>query len=160
MGYWKKSKEYLKERRKKLNAKGLCEGCGHRPISTGRSKHQCAKCLDKAKLRWRIKDKPRKEFREIRNVYSRTHRKRVRDEVFAAYGNKCACCGESEPIFLEMDHIDNDGAEHRRKIGQSYVYYWLRNNSFPTTFQILCSNCNKGKHRNGGICPHQTDDRF
>lgn len=25
----------------------------------------------------------------------------------------------------------------------------------PEGFQTLCYNCNIGKHRNGGICPHQ-----
>ena len=26
---------------------------------------------------------------------------------------------------------------------------------FPEGFQILCFNCNAGKHRNGGRCPHE-----
>jgi hypothetical protein len=35
-----------------------------------------------------------------------------REAVYAAYGGyKCNCCGESEPMFLSIDHIDNDGAE-------------------------------------------------
>jgi hypothetical protein len=24
-------------------------------------------------------------------------------------GNKCACCGETNPVFLSLDHINNDG---------------------------------------------------
>ena len=27
----------------------------------------------------------------------------------------------------------------------------------PDTIQILCFNCNCGRARNGGICPHETD---
>ena len=35
-----------------------------------------------------------------------------REQVFEAYGGyKCNCCGESEPMFLSIDHIDNNGAE-------------------------------------------------
>ncbi len=32
---------------------------------------------------------------------------------------------------------------------------WLKANNFPPGFQTLCHNCNIGKHRNKGICPHK-----
>lgn len=70
---------------------------------------------------------------------------------------KCACCGETIYEFLTIDHIDNKGAEHRKKIGISggaSFYIWLKHNGYPKGFQILCLNCNwaKGIY---GICPHQ-----
>jgi ABC-type uncharacterized transport system substrate-binding protein len=34
-------------------------------------------------------------------------------------------------------------------------YKWLARNGYPSGFQILCMNCNHGKSRNGGVCPHQ-----
>ena len=38
-----------------------------------------------------------------------------KEQVYEAYGGyKCACCGETEPMFLSIDHIDNNGAEERR----------------------------------------------
>jgi hypothetical protein len=82
-------------------------------------------------------------------------------QVFEAYGGfKCACCGETEPLFLSIDHIDNNGSEMRRNgiHGRSgtQFYQWLRKNGFPDGFQVLCMNCNVGKHRNGGVCPHQS----
>ena len=85
----------------------------------------------------------------------------LRKQVFAAYGgHRCACCGETEPMFLSIDHIDNDGAELRRNgthgRGGTAFYQWLRKNGFPSGFQVLCMNCNQGKHRNGGVCPHQS----
>lgn len=93
----------------------------------------------------------------------------IKTQVFDYYGNKCACCGESEPMFLTIDHIDNDGAQHRKIMarncktenayrfqGGKKTYYWLIKNGFPAGFQVLCSNCNHGKHRNGGVCPHVT----
>lgn len=84
-----------------------------------------------------------------------------RNQVFAAYGGyKCNCCGESEPMFLSIDHIDNNGAEERRSglyAGSGIGFYmWLRKNKFPSGYQVLCMNCNTGKHKNGGVCPHQT----
>jgi hypothetical protein len=38
----------------------------------------------------------------------------IREDVIAAYGGRCACCGEFERDFLTLDHVNNDGAEHRR----------------------------------------------
>lgn len=85
----------------------------------------------------------------------------LRQDVLAAYGGpRCACCGESEPLFLSIDHVDNDGAEMRRSgvhsRGGTQFYQWLRKSGFPTGFQVLCMNCNLGKHRNQGVCPHQS----
>jgi len=85
-----------------------------------------------------------------------------RDIVIRAYGGHCACCGETEPMFLEIDHINGGGNAHRRKIGRSSkaTYYWLIKHDFPDGFQVLCSNCNQGKKRNGGICPHQKNGQY
>ena len=86
------------------------------------------------------------------------------DLVFDHYGRKCACCGEDEILFLTLDHIYNDGAEHRRAIGPYWskkghagtaFYRWVVRNNYPDFLQALCSNCNTGKHRNGGECPHK-----
>lgn len=84
-----------------------------------------------------------------------------KDQVFAAYGGYiCKCCGEDEPMFLSIDHIDNNGATERklglyRGSGTAF-YQWLRKNKFPSGYQVLCMNCQVGKHKNGGVCPHQT----
>ena len=83
-----------------------------------------------------------------------------RTQVFEAYGGyKCNCCGETERMFLSIDHINNDGAEERRSGkyngGGSAFYNWLRKSKFPQGYQVLCMNCQVGKHRNGGVCPHQ-----
>ena len=88
---------------------------------------------------------------------------RIQAEIVEAYGGfKCACCGETEPMFLTIDHVNNDGAEHRRQIGAkpgSGFYQWLKSEGYPPGFQVLCMNCNFGKHRNGGVCPHQMKDQ-
>lgn len=63
-------------------------------------------------------------------------------------------------MFLTLDHVLNDGAKHRREIGANGlgVYYWLRDNAFPSGFQVLCWNCNLAK-RILGVCPHQKIER-
>lgn len=93
---------------------------------------------------------------------AKTHIQR-KNKVFEAYGGaKCNCCGETERYFLTIDHINNDGAEHRKtfKKGEKNIYTWLYKHNFPTGFQILCMNCNFGKYRNfydngKNCCPHK-----
>ena len=90
--------------------------------------------------------------------------RRLKDEVFEAYGGyRCACCGETESAFLDVHHLDGKGAERRREINPNdyrsasgyATYRWLVSNGFPPGFQVLCANCNHGRFRNGGVCPHQ-----
>lgn len=99
--------------------------------------------------------------------YMKKYNLKLKRQVMDAYGGKCACCDESELVFLTIDHIDGNGAEHRREMGAKRAgegrwgqagaptYRWLRDNNFPSGFQVLCANCNCGKQWNGGICPHQ-----
>lgn len=81
--------------------------------------------------------------------------------VFDHYGGFiCACCGERGVRFLTLDHINNDGAAHRKQLDDDKrstrkMYQWLVEHDFPVGFQILCMNCNWGKSQNGGVCPHQ-----
>lgn len=102
------------------------------------------------------------EIRRLEREKTRRNQDRVRREVFAAYGGyKCACCGETEPLFLSIDHVNNDGAKMRREklySGSGTGFYlWLFKNGFPKGFQVLCMNCQIGKHRNGGVCPHHSE---
>ena len=72
---------------------------------------------------------------------------------------RCNCCNQKfeNMIFLTIDHVNNDGI-HERKTKTGNGLPLLRKiikNNFPKDYQILCWNCNLGKHLNGGICPHQ-----
>lgn len=81
-----------------------------------------------------------------------------RDIVYNAYGSKCSCCGETNYMFLNIDHIDNDGSDDRKIRGSGHKFYkWLIHNNFPfDRYRLLCYNCNIGRARNDGICPHVT----
>jgi hypothetical protein len=88
----------------------------------------------------------------------REYTQRLKHAAFMAYGGYgCACCGESEPKFLSLDHINNDGNEHRKTVPAHALYRWLRDNNYPPIMQVLCMNCNFGKRMNGGVCPHVGD---
>ena len=109
---------------------------------------------DEIRDRRQFLDSLRKEERAT------TARKEYADKrliILEHYGGKCSCCDESEPLFLEIDHVNNDGWTHRKEIGTSAkaLLLWIIRNDFPDSIQILCANCNQGKKRNGGICPHQ-----
>lgn len=75
-----------------------------------------------------------------------------RKKVFKHYGGKCVCCGITTPEFLEVDHVNNDGKEHRKTTGR-HVYTWIIKNGFPTDLQLLCANCNRSKSKLG-VCAH------
>lgn len=70
----------------------------------------------------------------------------------------CACkgCGLTSIEFLTLDHINGDGAIHRKITstgqGGSKFYKWVKDNNFPSGLQILCMNCNMAKG-NKKECP-------
>jgi hypothetical protein len=81
---------------------------------------------------------------------------RLRNIVLNHYGKFCRCCGETNTKFLTLDHIDNGGNQHRKKVGNGIQYWrWFIKNEFPDGFQVLCYNCNCGRYRNNGVCPHK-----
>lgn len=94
--------------------------------------------------------------KERKRAYNRELARKGHREAIQAYGGFCACCGETEMSFLQIDHINNDGAEHRKSISGVPLGPWLKRRGYPEGFQVLCVNCNFAKHTNGGVCPHQT----
>ena len=124
--------------------KGLCIRCGLVPPRDGRI--ECADCQVKNSV--------------IRRGYAtRKHQKR-RAIVLAGYGGTCACCRESTPQFLTLDHVNNDGAAHRKELNNgdtrnnARVYDDAIRRGFPSDLQLLCWNCNCAKAFYGE-CPHR-----
>jgi len=87
-----------------------------------------------------------KDWRKGHLDYMDSWRKATKIEVLTYYGNnKLACvrCGFSDERALSIDHINDNGAQHRRKIaisGDSF-YRWLKRKGFPEGYQTLCMNC-------------------
>lgn len=127
-----------------------------------------------ARQRQRWKDDP--EYREKRLESNKRWKKRnagkaeaaVKDwrnrlklEVFQAYSGLeepvCSCCGQSGLAFLTLDHVNNDGGEHRKQMKGRLHYLYLKQEGFPRQGEIvvMCWNCNCGRKANGGICPHK-----
>lgn len=97
-------------------------------------------------------------FQIEENIRSQKFRLNQRNIIINHYSNgknNCNCCGEKTFLFLEIDHINGSGRKHLKQIGM-HIHSWLIQNNFPKGFQVLCSNCNKGKYLNKGVCPHVT----
>lgn len=47
--------------------------------------------------------------KELRRACYLRWKVKIRSEMIAAYGGCCACCGETEPAFLSLDHIGGGG---------------------------------------------------
>lgn len=96
--------------------------------------------------------------REKLRVRNQEQRRRIRLEAIAAYGGRCACCGESQTEFLTIDHVYNDGAVERRgdrRLTGTKFYQRLKRLGWPKDrYQLLCFNCNCAKGH-FGMCPHQ-----
>jgi hypothetical protein len=127
-------------------------------------RHSICKACVKADRKARYEADPAKYAARFK-VYREAHREQfleynraVRRRALAAYGNRCACCGEDTQEFLGIDHVHNDGEAHRRELkgyGRA-IYAWLAKHGYPQDgrFQVLCHNCNIAKGLYGG-CPHK-----
>ena len=132
--------------RARYRAEGRCCNCGRRELpEQQRTFKLCEPCL------------------AAQRKTQRSYARRLRDAAFEAYGGPvCACCGERERSFLCLDHVNGDGAEHRRAIATSAhsnnLYAWLKREGYPAGFQALCQNCNVGRWRNGRDLPARGGD--
>jgi hypothetical protein len=110
----------------------------------------CKKCDSKHKL-LRYSMDPNKFKR------SATQSKRkAKKDCLDHYGHECACCKNTDEILLTIDHVFNDGHLSRPFINgkrSTSTSGWIsaRKRGFPDDLQILCMNCNYGKHQNGGV---------
>lgn len=127
----------------KLKAKKLCLHCSS-PVTTTVNCEVCRKKIA-------TKEKVRRD--------------KIREAVYAAYGNKCSCppCGETRWQFLTLDHIDGKGEHHRRRLSNNKrssgieLTKWAFENNFPSILRLHCWNCNNGRERNNKVCPHLTE---
>ena len=106
-------------------------------------------------------------------MYENHRNKFIANGMCAIYGKNpphqkivvcIGCWEETTTEFLTLDHINNDGNKHRKKLrgsnkhgGGTHFYRWLRRNNYPKdNFQILCMNCNWARHNEDDkICPHK-----
>ncbi len=132
-----RNKEYMQahpeQRRKKVE----------RELSRRRTIPEVAEKARESTKKWR-KDNPDKQKESlVRWKFS------LRVQVLTHYGHgelACVMCNFSDMRALSIDHINNNGAEHRRnnasvKAGGTNFYLWLKKQGYPEEYQTLCFNC-------------------
>lgn len=159
-----------KERAMDLQAHGICVDCASAMATNGLCCAECArKRADRSAARTQEHASHRKCTRcggQLDNdskqcnecsATRRAHHLALKMSAITAYGKICKCCAYSDVRALTIDHINGDGAAHRRANGikcPASFYRWLQLNQHPAGFQTLCYNCNhaKGTYK---TCPHQ-----
>lgn len=108
----------------------------------------------KRAARYRIEARP--NVLRLNRRWSVKYRARLRAEMIVAYGGECRCCGERERLFLQLDHVNNDGhLDKKAHRTSNKLLAHLKRKGWPKDrYQLLCANCNFGKRMNGGVCPH------
>ena len=89
-----------------------------------------------------------KRMRQSATAHNRAfHRARL--YVLKMYGNCCAYCGTDLYEVLCIDHVNDNGREHRAS-GVGCIYRFLATQPYqPDEYQILCYNCNQVKDSYG-----------
>lgn len=94
--------------------------------------------------------------RDRYNASKFIYREKLKREAILRYGNgeiKCARCGFENIDALCLDHINDNGAEHRKELsissrgnsGGINTYEGLKRAGWPDGLQVLCFNCNQIK---------------
>lgn len=161
--YWhkmpieKKEKYKIKIREWQQNNK---EKCLISRRKTHKKRYQVERMYTK---QWRL-DNPGKNSEHCKN-----QRIKLLEEIVREYGGKCSCtgCNEIGLLFMTIDHEKNNGAQERAGLGDGpsaknkkgragvNFYRYLKKMGYPKEgYRLMCYNCNCGRARNGGICPH------
>lgn len=93
--------------------------------------------------------------RRIKRESARRRGEILKREFIAAYGGACTCCGETEPVFLEIDHPGGNRLPEQRGVSSLRMYAIAKREGWPPDYRILCSNCNRA-HQLLSACPHTT----
>lgn|ERR1035437_1799955 len=146
---------------------GHAKSCGHPPthcahghLRTVENLHPdgtCRICQRARRAPAEYKVFRNEESRVYYNKNSSRYRKQTREraaslklEVLTFYSpnHVLGCCWKDCEVcdidMLSLDHVNNDGAEHRRKVGKNKtgekMYRLVKQENFPEYFQTLCMN--------------------
>lgn len=113
----------------------------------------CNPCATTYKLKHRADNLA--DYQVYQASKNASYRQQKRRAAIEQYGGECMCCGENAYEFLAFDHINNDGAAHRKEVSSSAFLDWLKREGYPSNIQLLCHNCNMAKAYHGGCSTHR-----
>src|SRR5437867_8109894 len=97
------------------------------------------------------------QYKKAREFYKKYYRYE-REWAIRGYGGKCACCGFDDvdkkifnKSFLNIDHVNGKGSQHRRETGFDNYRFVLRN-KWPDSHRVLCVSCNAAMEPGERIC--------
>ena len=137
----KKETEFYKNRYNKDGLDWECKKC-----KLGREKKEYA---ENPKVRERRKETAKRYNKANRGVIYERHNEKYREVVtklFNLLGNKCANCENTDKRVLQVDHINGDGAKHRKE--RNYAWWKIYADMIKSVeagenkYQLLCANCN------------------
>jgi hypothetical protein len=112
---------------------GKCPRCGS---ETDIDYVLCVKCRNASALR-------------VQRVYPR---RMIRKKALSGYEidnvSRCNCCGLTDIDVLDVHHINGNG----KKEASANVCKRIIREQWPDDVEILCRNCHRSKHMNGGVC--------
>jgi hypothetical protein len=125
-----------------------CHYCKNIFLATRSDAKRCSEC----RKNWLVEYRKKPENKSRRSLQNR----QLREKLFAGYGGKCVCCGESKFEFLALDHVAGGGRKERSKLSTQQISSRAVKNNFPPKYRVLCHNCNQaiGWY---GKCPHKQE---
>jgi len=119
-----KQKRYYLENKEKISAR-----------AREYQKKNKEKIREKTKI-WYLKNHEREKTK------NREAAKKARKEIIAHMGGCCTKCGFDDWRALQADHVNDDGAQDRKKRGHT-PHALLRDiKQHKDKYQLLCANCN------------------
>lgn len=84
----------------------------------------------------------KEEFKRYSRKSMRKLYEKRKDMVFELLGSSCSRCGFSDKRALQIDHINGNGKQDKKKYSSNsyYLGHILKVNG--QGYQILCANCN------------------
>lgn len=99
-------------------------------------------------------EKNKEKIKERSKVWAKTKRKEMKREIYSLLKNKCAICGITDILVLQIDHIKGGGLQQRKLIGGNDIKYYkniLKEiKEGRNKYQLLCANCNWRKRTENG----------
>ena len=113
--------------------------------------------LQKLETKRKSQEKYTAKNKEKLKMIKQSYRLRLKYKVLTHYSVEetpmCARCGQDDVDMLNLDHINDDGAEDRKKMSiagrgagqgtRSYEAYSA--SGYPEGLQVLCASCNLKK---------------
>lgn len=152
-------KAYLAEYRKTEKYKKYMKEYASRPhVRIARRDYQRRYMRDNYfnpdRVEFRREYRKRPHVRKANILLLRRHSEQYKEAAINIYSNGDACCAicrNADIDVLCLDHIANNGSQHRAFLrsvfggGATNIYRMVKKLDYPTGLQVLCYNCNMKK---------------